>query len=151
MKKLILILLVIIVSCSPTTEDKPIYVSENTITWDLEEQELFSMVNDYRDTKLQQDDILYKYALQRNNDNILIEGISHTSGFPIVFSKLIDMGLTWVGENLAYGYSNNNSVFNAMIKSEAHNKNLLRKDWKYIGISISKYNDRNYYCVLLSR
>ncbi len=48
---------------------------------------------------------------------------------------------TWIGENIAYGYTSPQSVFTAWMNSPGHRSNILSADYTEIGISLA-YNAR---------
>lgn len=154
MKTFIYLLFNICLLACSESEIKPIFNHSNTYEWNTQENDLLNNINSYRiDNNINElipDDTHYTLALQRNNDNINSDEITHKD-FPIVFKYLIDSGQEWAGENLAYGYSTTEGVLNAWIKAERHNTNLLREDWIYVGIKVTKYNNRKYYCILFSK
>lgn len=51
-----------------------------------------------------------------------------------------------VGENIAYGYASPQAVMNGWLKSSGHRANILRKQYKEIGIGISG----TYWCVVFA-
>lgn len=150
--KIYILIILTLFSCTEQ-ENKSVFVPENTYTWTDEEYYLLETINKYRDNEnlnsLLPDDTHYNLAELRNNHNIELGYISHKQ-FPIAFKQLIDLGANWAGENLAYGYNTTQGVINAWIKSEGHNKNLLN-NWVYIGVKITNYNNRKYYCLIFSR
>lgn len=136
-------------------KEKIIFKNEFNITWLDKELYILKLINDYREennlTCLKADDTFYTLAQTRNTLNINKGKISHDN-FSNVTKVLTDLGISWAGENLAYGYKNVDSAINAWKKSEGHNKNILKKDWIYTGISISQDKDgNNYYCQLFGR
>lgn len=149
-----LLFILLLVSCSKNEIDRVEFIPQNVIEWEDNEKLLFNMINEYRiDNNVQKiipDDVHYELAINRNYENIEIGTISHEK-FSKTFRILIHSGLNWAGENLAFGYTKNESVLKAWIKSERHNKNLLREDWVYGGLSIIQDNKYKYYCLILSK
>lgn len=131
-------------------EEKIIFLNENKIKWNTDELYLLDQLNQYRkDNGLEAliiDDTCYKLAQMRNTLNINKGKITHED-FPATFKILIDLGCEWVGENLAYGYTNLDSVIKKWKESEGHNKNILVPNWKYTGIA----KNGKYYCQLFAR
>ena len=126
------------------------YITENKITWNEREIILLDKVNQYRKdnglNELIMDDTCYKLAQMRNTLNINRGKISHDE-FPATFKILIDLGCSWVGENLAYGYTNLDNLLSSWKKSDGHNKNILRNDWKYTGLAING----KYFCQIFAK
>lgn len=135
-------------------EKKIIFVNERYYVWEPQEKDLLDKINVYRKENglevLIPDDRHYDLAEHRVKYLLQQDNITH-SGFPVVFRKLIDSGLSWAGENIAYAYSRNKGVMDAWKRSEAHNKNILREDWVYTGIRIIEFKGRKYYCQLFSK
>jgi uncharacterized protein YkwD len=57
----------------------------------------------------------------------------------------------WVGENIAWGQKNENSVVNSWLWSPVHRYNILGKKYKKVGFGLSKDGDgKNYWCAVFS-
>ena len=73
--------------------------------------------------------------------------LSHDTFDPIR-ELLINLGLNYAGENIAWRYTDINKAFRALTNSPKHNKNMLNDRWKYTGVSIT---EDDYYCQIFSR
>lgn len=58
---------------------------------------------------------------------------------------LAECGLNLVGENVAYGYPNGRAVVAAWMNSEGHRANILRSDYRLMGIGARKGDDGLWY------
>jgi uncharacterized protein YkwD len=158
-KRMMYLFFVLQLCCTPTEfKHNDNFKADNNIEIiTLEELDLLGLVNEYRNEhgvdRLNGDTIFHDVAYQRNIKNSEIVGypyISHT-GFVEAIQPIVSIGLT-AGENLGYGYTSINSVFNAWIKSDGHRQNLLATKWLYTGISIYVDDNGNkYYCQIFVR
>lgn len=63
-------------------------------------------------------------------------------------SELSESGAISVSENIAFGYSNAQSIVNAWLNSPSH-KEVLDGDFNYVGIGILTAQDNTNYCTAL--
>lgn len=140
---------------TPNIDNKTVFEPNNNIEYlDLEEIELFIWINDYRVENgiepLEADKLFNDVASDRTIRMIQDGECSHV-GFSDAIQPIVSMGFA-AGENIAYGFSTNESVYKAFINSEEHRKNILRTDWIYTGISIQEdENGKKYYCQIFVR
>ena len=114
-KKMIYLFIVLhLLFCgTPNTEDIDEFKPDNDIeSLSLEELELFIIINEYRvdnGLELLEADRIFNYvARDRTTYMIHYNDISHL-GFPIAIEPLLSMGFV-AGENIAYGYTTNESL-----------------------------------------
>ena len=89
-------------------------------------------------------------AAQHCNYMIEMGRISH-DGFTDRARILTDNGAQAVGENVAFGYSSAQGVFNGWLNSSQH-KDIIEGNYNHIGVGIraDKYNTK-YFCIILTR
>ena len=144
------VFIIIMVSCSGSTDSIPATVQLQTYKHSVEELELMQEVNKYRSSRglnqlLILDHISY---LSAQHNKIMIEKnlVSH-NGFTGRSNELIQLyNALNVGENVAYNYKSNKGVMYAWINSFIHKKNI-EGDFTHFGLSISKdsISDKKYY------
>ncbi len=113
-----------------------------TPTLDAEEQAFLKLINDYRAANglgtLQVSLSLSTAADWMSNDMATKGYFSHTdSTGRDSFTRMKSFGYTfntWLGENIAAGYSDAANTFNQWKNSPGHNANMLLPDFKVIGI-----------------
>ena len=113
-----------------------------TPTLDAEEQAFLKLINDYRTTNglgtLQASITLTNAAKWMSNDMAVKGYFDHndsTGRDP--FTRMRNFGYnynTWMGENIAAGYSDATNTFNQWKNSPGHNENMLNPNFKVIGI-----------------
>lgn len=114
-----------------------------TPTLDAEEQAFLKLINDYRVANgrgtLQVSVSLTNAADWMSNDMATKGYFSHTdSTGRDSFTRMRSFGYTyntWLGENIAAGFSDAANTFNQWKNSPSHNENMLLHDFKVIGIS----------------
>lgn len=134
-----------------------VFEHSNWFTWTKKEVELFDKINKHRIANgadlLQADDSMLQLAKTRTNfwitndythkDNLHENFFAHRQMY-------MDMGLQNISENISYGYEN--TIFEKWTESEGHNKNMIKKEWKYCGISVEfNHLDKMVVCVVFSR
>ncbi len=63
-------------------------------------------------------------------------------------SKLMELGFTRVGENIAYGQSTPESVMRSWLWSPGHRKNIMSRGYTQLGVGAAKDSkNRLYWCV----
>lgn len=80
--------------------------------------------------------------------------MSHMQGLKSVSDRVKEENYNWnyVGENIAMGYNDTNSVFKGWMFSIGHRMNILNKNYKEVGFGLAKStNDTNYWCVVFGR
>jgi uncharacterized protein (TIGR03437 family) len=118
------------------------YSLAQTPTLDTEEQAVLKLINDYRVANglgtLQVSVALTNAADWMSNDMATKGYFSHTdSTGRDSFTRMRSFGYnfnTWLGENIAAGYSDAATTFNQWKTSPAHNEVMLQPDFKVIGI-----------------
>lgn len=113
-----------------------------TPTLDAEEQTFLKLINDYRVNNglgtLQVSVSLTNAADWMSNDMATKGYFSHTdSAGRDSFTRMQNFGYnfnTWLGENIAAGYSDAVNTFNQWKNSPGHNENMLHPSFKVIGI-----------------
>lgn len=123
--------------------------------WTVEELQLFDDVNQYRFDK-------NKHYLKQNNDmKVLSQGrvkwweTHKTPNKELHFGFLrhaqiyLDKDYKKIAENVQAGYRN---ILRAYQLSESHNASILSDEWRFIAITIKKFDDgRNRVCLILSK
>lgn len=107
-----------------------------------EEQELLSLINKARKEAgikaLTTDQLLMRTTKAKAEDMVNKNYFSHTSptyGSPFDMMKNFGVKYRLAGENIA-GNPTVRGAFDALMKSESHRKNILNKNFNYIGISV---------------
>ncbi|SFI78623.1 CAP domain-containing protein [Thermoflavimicrobium dichotomicum] len=77
------------------------------------------------------------------HDNNYFDHISPTYGSPFDMMKQYGIQFNAAGENIAMGQLTPQEVVNGWMNSEGHRKNILNKDFNYIGVGYVK--DGNYW------
>ena len=111
-------------------------------TLDAEEQAFLKLINDYRSANglgtLQASAALTNSSKWMSNDMASKGYFSHTdSTGRDAFTRMRNFGYTyntWLGENIAAGYSDAVSTFNQWKNSPAHNENMLNPNFNVLGI-----------------
>lgn len=115
------------------------YSPTHTLRGTKFENELIDLINHERAIagvqELRKDDNASQYAYQRTKDLEVLGKPTHTNFKPAVLQA---KGYTGVGENLASASYIAEDVVTAWMGSEEHRENLLRYNWKYIGIRTGK-------------
>lgn len=114
-----------------------------TPTLDAEEQAFLKLINDYRVANgrgtLQVSASLTTAADWMSNDMATKGYFSHTDSIGRdSFTRMRSFGYTyntWLGENIAAGFSDAANTFNQWKNSPSHNDNMLLPDFKVIGIA----------------
>ncbi len=118
------------------------YALAQTPVLDAEEQVVLKLINDYRAANglgaLQVSVALTNAADWMSSDMATKGYFSHTdSTGRDPFTRMRSLGYnfnTWLGENIAAGYSDAANTFNQWKNSPAHNDVMLHPDFKVIGI-----------------
>lgn len=112
------------------------------------ETEILALVNDYRVekglTKLVNLDIIKDQAHSHTAYMISNKKISHDNFYKRKNYLEQNANAIRVGENVAYGYTNAKSLFNAWLKSESHKKNI-EGDYNHFEISAEKNTNGVWY------
>ena len=109
---------------------------------DAEEQAFLKLINDYRTANglgtLQASIALTNASKWMSNDMATKNYFGHTdSTGRDSFTRMRSFGYTyntWMGENLAAGYSDAANTFNQWKTSPSHNENMLNPNFKVLGI-----------------
>ena len=135
---------------------RTIFEHRNFFTWTKKEVELFDKINKHRIANgadlLQADDHMLELAKTRvafwiKSD--LTYPNSLRDRFFIHRQPYMDLGLQNIQENRCYDCED---VFEKWVESEIDNKNMLKKEWKYCGISVEfNHLDKMVVCLILSR
>lgn len=113
-----------------------------TPTLDAEEQAFLKLINDYRTANglgTLQVSIAITNACDWMSADMAVKGyFSHTDSLGRdPFTRMKAFGYTyntWLGENIAAGYSDAVNTFNQWKNSPGHNENMLNPNYKVIGI-----------------
>ena len=149
------LLCALLLSCSD--DENGLYMNEIDKHVDTEnvihtstELEIISIVNQYRKNinipELQTLNIISGVADSHTNYMITSGQVSHDN-FENRLQYLTDnANAISVGENVAYGYSSAQSVFNGWLNSEGHRKVIENPKYTHVGISIEINSEgRNYF------
>ncbi|MDM8158730.1 CAP domain-containing protein [Labilibaculum sp. K2S] len=143
---MILLLSGIFISCSKTDIDSNDPITENNI----DTQKLLDLVNDVRSTGTTCGTTYYspvdaivwnckleKAALKHSKDMMDNNFFSHTSSNGDKFvDRLNDAGYSYnkAGENIALGYSSEESVINGWLTSQGHCANIMNPNFTEMGV-----------------
>lgn len=158
MKPLFTILLIstLFFSCAPNEDDLNLYdeatneVISTSVEYSSIELEILDIVNNYRVSenlsKLQTLNIISNVANEHTNYMIQTGEVSHAN-FNLRAQNLItNAKAKSVSENIAYGYSSAQAVFNGWLNSESHKKIMDNPNFTHFGISSGSDNQgRNYF------
>jgi uncharacterized protein YkwD len=151
------ILFIIVLSCTSPSEPELVYIKVNNfVEWEIEEQQMFSSLNEFRSnlglTKLIPNKDCKDEANTRNQINMDLGTATHT-GFPSTVGRLHALGFTeCVNEVTAYGFTSVESVMKSFIESPSHNRTMINNCIEYAGASITYDNaGRAYFTIVLAR
>ncbi len=145
------ILFIIIIFSSLLVSLSPFSVNSANISLDNEEETLLNLINEYRQSNglsplilSSELTIAAKMHSQDMANNNYFSHYSLDGRSP--YERAKDAGYFYlpIGENIAAGYTNAIDVFNAWKGSIEHNKNMLNKDFKAMGIGRA-YNSSSFY------
>ncbi|MCR9181464.1 MAG: CAP domain-containing protein [Flavobacteriaceae bacterium] len=110
-------------------------------------QDILDLVNDHRqsiglNTLVMDQAYASAYAVDHTDYMIELSQINHDN-FHIRSKALKDRGAVRVGENVAYGYDDAESVVNSWLNSPAH-KEVIEGNYTHSGFGVFK-NDKNRY------
>jgi uncharacterized protein YkwD len=121
----------------------PRFITVEEYCTDATELELLGLINDYRAANglhaLAADQRLGAAAEHHSWDMALTATYSHTLSDGTTWSQNIsNHGYTSFGrgENIAWGYTSVEAVFNAWKSSSGHNANMLNSNYRAIGVSL---------------
>jgi uncharacterized protein YkwD len=152
---LLLVVIVVLSSCSVADDDGIYFDSVNEalelkMNYSEIEMEILDLVNDYRVVKglspLEKLDFISSVA-KTHTTYMLTTGLVNHDNFPERNEKLVtQIGAKQVGENVAYGYTSAQGVFDAWIQSDDHRKIIENENYTHFGISTEcNANGRNYF------
>ena len=144
-----LIFLIFILTCAPEPPNesyKPIEELYQPIPSN-QSNALFILINNERVLnglpELIQEELLISICEEKCDDMIKTKNVNH-EGFPDRFKKSNAMVLL---ENLGYGFSTDNGLFQAYMNSPKHRYNILNRNVTHIGI----YTKNSYNCCLFAK
>ncbi|KAF2071972.1 hypothetical protein CYY_006709 [Polysphondylium violaceum] len=75
----------------------------------------------------------------QSNYQASINTMTHTSPYGGLFQRVTPFGAsgTAIAENVAYGYANDNAVFNGWMASAGHKANILNPTYTRFGVSVA--------------
>ena len=145
------VLCLLLTSCS--SEDDGIYFDKAaTVNVEYSEIELdiLELVNEYRTSKglnsLEQLSIISSVAETHTTYMAEVGKVSHDN-FPLRHEQLVkDAKAKLVGENVGFGYSTADAVFEAWLNSESHRKVIEKPNYTHFGISTEQnLEGRNFF------
>ena len=155
--KLIALILLCIFSFSCSKQDNGIYFNEieenlnpDDLIYSNLETEILDLVNEYRKNLSLPalENLSIVSAVADNHTNYMVETgkISHDN-FDNRSQYLINnTNAKSVGENVAFGYSSAEGVFNGWLKSEGHKNVIENPNYTHFGISVElNAEGRNYF------
>ena len=156
MKKIILLVLIATVSCSPHDEigvSKIYNLNEYLYTEGTIEHLILKGINDYRKSiELHElvGDIKTTELSNKRSDNLVILGELSHEGFNSILMELSSLGADSVGEVLGFGHSYSDSIMNAWIDSKNH-EIIISGNYDWVGISVKEdEKGEKYYCVIFA-
>lgn len=125
-------------------------ISENN--WEMS-NEILGLINTHRielglNSLIKDSSYASAYSVMHSKYMIETQSVNHNNFF-IRSNGLKEKGAISVAENVAYGYSNAESVVNAWLNSEGH-KQVIEGDYTHLGFGIltSDTNNRIYFTTL---
>mgnify|MGYP003624504015 CR=1 FL=1 len=116
------------------------------------ESDILTLVNNHRSSlelKLVSPEKKARTMAFAHCDYMRENGAASHNNFFTRKNELVKYGAKDVGENVAYGYTTANSLFNAYLNSEGHRKVIEGPIYDYIGIRSIKDTKGKYYNTLL--
>ncbi len=154
--KIIIFVLISFLTASCSKEDDGIYFNEtdtnvpiNKVSYSKMESDILNLVNAHRKSKnlseLIRLDIISSVA-QGHTEYMITEGEASHDNFAQRSQNLIENAQAEkVGENVAYGFSSAQGVFNGWLKSTEHKKIIENSSYTHSGISIDNDSQRRNY------
>lgn len=123
------------------------------VTPTIDEQRIINLNNNYRTSKgmpkLAANGYLMLSARSKSHDLCRSNVWSHNDSMGREFFHIIkESGYKYrlVGENLAYGYESHEEMFQALLESKSHHKNIVG-NYTEIGIGYSECNGKKYVAI----
>lgn len=151
-----MVVLFTVASCSP--EQDSISDSEAAYTIDLNlanktdwemANEILDLINDHRaslDLQTLQLDKTYAsaYAVEHTDYMIEMNKIDHAN-FHVREAALKSRGAKMVGENVAYGYTDAETLVNAWLASPGHRRTIEEKHYTHTGFGVMQSEENRFY------
>lgn len=123
--------------------------------WSDFEKSILNLINKYRESLGKNPVTAEKAGWEQAKLRVEFQKINYAENgqishdqYGVAYNNLKNLGFSNIAEILAYGYSSAESVVNAWINSDGHNKILIGNFTK-VGISQDKNEQgRNFYCGL---
>lgn len=151
-----LLLCLVLISCAKGDEMEETYISENK-TVDIEnvsytslEKDVLDLVNSHRASlglnELEIMNLISSVADSHTKYMIENGKVSHDNFDERANILMQNANAKSVGENVAFGYTNAEDVFNGWLNSESHKAAIEKSSYTHMGISTEcNNNGRNYY------
>lgn len=147
-----LLFLLFFTSCSPTQDSTITPYIEPSYLYTEYEQLCIDGLNNTRESYGVNSLILHNglsLLAKGHADYMVLNGDVGHDNFGIRLGDAKAMGFVRLSENIAYGYTNVDSLISAWLKSDEHRDNLLDEGHLYGGFAISIDSDGKYYYVHL--
>ena len=140
-KSSVVIFLIFILTCAPEPIEEsyqPIPSNQNSV--------LLTLINNERAsnglTPLIPEELLTSICEEKCDDMIETHNVTHEN----YLDRFEESNATVLLENIGYGFSTDNGLFQAYIKSPEHRYNILNKNITHIGV----YTKNKYNCCLFA-
>lgn len=141
MKKILLLLIVLSLGCSPQISNVKRNIDLNKLT-DLHNKER----SEWGYKHLHETKSLKDYANKHANFMLKNKTLKHST-----MSSILKLGYSNVGENIAWNQTSEEEVLNSWLWSPGHRANILSKNYDSIGCGVA-YDDKNiYWCVVFGK
>lgn len=107
---------------------------------------LIELHNAVRSAPLRKSQSLMSYAQDWANQMAKAKRMSHSS-----MRRIMDMGFSPVGENVAVGQTAEDAVMRAWLGSLGHRRNILNSSFDSIGVGAAEASGRIYWCAVFGK
>ena len=149
MKIVITLILFLFIGCSSDSEIIPPIMS---YSYSNNENNLIDLINDYRTgqglSTLEKSQHIGYLCFEHNQNMIETGVVGHQNFESRIHNLKLTMNATYVSELVANNYSTNQSVLAAFLGSPLC-KNILDEDRDKIGVSITEFDGKKYYTLIL--
>lgn len=151
-----LLLSLVVISCANTDEMEETYMSEtlttdvNKVSYTTLEKNVLDLVNNHRSSlglnELEILNLISSVAEDHTKYMIETGQVSHDNFSERANILMTNANAKSVGENVAFGYTCAEDVFNGWLNSPSHREAIEKSSFTHMGISTeSNKNGKNYY------
>ena len=139
----------LLVVAAPPDSAGPVATSERATAKQIYQRTAFKATNnkgrnhDLRTFK--RNDCVQRWAVRQARAMAKQRRIYHQASGPV----MRDCRLSWYGENVAYGYPTGRAVVRGWMRSPGHRANILRPQFRLLGLAARKGSDGRWYAALV--